>query len=248
VVAVLAAPVMAQRSGFFGSDQRSQQGAGLAGKFDYYALVLSWSPSFCAGIPRDGYDPQCHRRDGKRYAFVVHGLWPQYEKGYPEYCPTRDRPFVPQSVIDKMLDIMPSPKLVIHEYKKHGTCSGHDPVGYFDVTRNLFSKVKIPQRFQGSDQAMMVSPGELVQEFVAANPGLKPEMISVDCDERSGNRLKEVRVCFTKDGDLRSCGRNEDQRRLCSAAKMYVPPVRVPPGGSIGGQPSKSTPSGLRSL
>ena len=42
----------------------------------------------------------------------------------------------------------------------------------------------------------------------------------------AGNRLKEVRICFTKDGEFRACGRNEDQRRLCSAERMYVPPVR----------------------
>ena len=28
-------------------------------------------------------DPQC---SGRPFAFVVHGLWPQYEKGFPSYC------------------------------------------------------------------------------------------------------------------------------------------------------------------
>ena len=46
-----------------------------------------------------------------------------------------------------MLDIMPSKKLVFHEYRKHGTCSGLGVDGYFDLARQLYDKVKIPPRF-----------------------------------------------------------------------------------------------------
>src|ERR1700729_2986492 len=58
------------------------------GKFDYYVLSLSWSPSFCAAnaerpSARSKPDPQCGPRP---YSFVVHGLWPQYERGFPEFC------------------------------------------------------------------------------------------------------------------------------------------------------------------
>lgn len=196
------------------------------GQFDYYVLSLSWSPSYCASLPRDGYDPQCHRRDGKRYSFVLHGLWPQFERGWPENCPTSDRGFVPRPVANRMLDIMPSDKLVFHEYRKHGTCSGLGVDGYFDLARKMHDKVKIPQRFTAvSDPRMFVAPADLIKDFLAINPGMKPDSIAVECGG-PGNRLKEVRVCFTKDGDFRSCGRNEDQRKLCSADRMYVPPVR----------------------
>ncbi|MGI9404557.1 MAG: hypothetical protein ACR2OF_08650, partial [Hyphomicrobium sp.] len=50
----------------------------VAGEFDYYALVLSWSPTECLTSTRGRSDAQCARRDGKRYGFVLHGLWPQY--------------------------------------------------------------------------------------------------------------------------------------------------------------------------
>lgn len=234
--------------GFGAPFQGKEQGAGLPGKFDYYALVMSWSPSYCAGLVRGDYDPQCHRRDGKRFSFILHGLWPQYEKGYPEYCPTRDRPFVPQSVIDRMQDIMPSPRLTIHEYKKHGTCSGFDPAGYYDMSRNLFAKVKIPPRYQNPPAALFVSPAEVVQDFLAVNPAMKADMLAIACDPRSGNRLKEIRVCFSKNGDLRGCGRNEDQRRLCSAGKMYVPPVRLGAPDAPAAPGAKPNPPGQRSL
>src|SRR5208337_2815550 len=69
-----------------------------AGQFDFYVLALSWSPSFCEASAERGsnqatsnqtasnqttQDQQCGER---RYSFVVHGLWPQYEKGFPEFC------------------------------------------------------------------------------------------------------------------------------------------------------------------
>src|SRR4051794_17362205 len=62
------------------------------GEFDFYVLSLSWSPSYCeasaerpstASPTSQRPDQQCAERP---YAFVVHGLWPQYERGFPEYC------------------------------------------------------------------------------------------------------------------------------------------------------------------
>jgi ribonuclease T2 len=212
-----------------------QKAPSQAGQFDYYLLSLSWSPSYCAGLPRDGYDPQCNRRDGKRYAFILHGLWPQYERGWPQDCQTADRGFVPAPVADRMLDIMPSKKLVFHEYRKHGTCSGLGIDGYFDLSRKLYEKVKIPDRFRNlTDPRFTVSPTELINEVVAINPGMKPDNLAVECGG-PGNRLKELRVCFDKQGEFRACGRNENQSKLCSAPSMYVPPVRE------GGQPASSS-------
>ena len=85
-----------------------------------------------------------------------------------------------------------------------------------------------------------MSPGELVDDFLAANPDLKPDMIAVQCGG-SGNRLREVRICFDKGGNFRACGPNENQRRLCSANRMYVPPVRG--GGARANEPDRP-PSG----
>jgi ribonuclease T2 len=38
--------------------------------------------------------------------------------------------------------------------------------------------------------------------------------------------LKDVRICFSKNGQLRGCGSNEDQGTLCQTERMMVPPVR----------------------
>ncbi len=199
-------------------------GRNEAGRFDYYSLVLSWSPTHCATVSRSN-DPQCSTKPDRPYAFVLHGLWPQHERGWPENCPTRDRPFVPQSTINRMLDIMPSSSLVIHEYRKHGTCSGLSPDSYFELSRKLHDKIRIPPRFERPNQALIVSPDEIVRDFLSVNPGTKPESFAVVCNG-SGNRLREVRVCFSREGEPRACGRNEDPRRLCQSRTVYVPPVR----------------------
>ena len=157
---------------------------------------------------------------------MLHGLWPQYERGFPDTCFTARRPFVPQPLIDSMLDIMPSPKLVIHEYRKHGTCSGLDPAGYFAIARKLFQRIKVPADYVNPFENRMVGINEIEDQFIAANPDLKPDMIAVSCGG-TGNRLREIRICFTKAGELRKCGGNEDQRKMCSASRMFVPPVRA---------------------
>ena len=73
-----------------------------------------------------------------------------------------------------------------------------------------------------------ISPEAVVGAFVAANPTLKPDMMAVSCGG-AGNRLREVRICFSREGTPTRCGRNEDQNRLCRASSMYVPPVRGRP-------------------
>lgn len=190
------------------------------GAFDYYALVLSWMPSYCRGEGRTREDGQCET--SKPRAFLLHGLWPQYDKGWPENCPTGKRPWVPGRVIEEMRDIMPSKSLVIHEYRVHGTCSGLDPAQYFEVARELYERVSVPARFLAPDANRLVSPDEIEREFLGANPWLKPDMISVTC---RGANLLDIRVCFGRDLFPRSCGVNEDQSRLCPAGKISVPPV-----------------------
>ena len=193
------------------------------GDFDYYALVLSWSPTFCATRVHSGpNEPQC---SGDRpYAFVLHGFWPQYRRGWPESCETRERPWVPNQIIRNMLDIMPSKQLIIHEYRKHGTCSGLDPQDYFRAARKAYDEIHIPQRFQDPQDYQTLSPGDLESEFLKVNPALKPDMISIDCKDR---RLRELRICFTRALQPTACGANERQDKLCSSRQVVMPPVRA---------------------
>jgi ribonuclease T2 len=90
VISVRFAAGAALLAGLFGvlDPSSAQERQNEPGKFDFYMLALSWSPSFCADsaerVPAGSgqrADPQCGARP---HSFVVHGLWPQYETGFPE--------------------------------------------------------------------------------------------------------------------------------------------------------------------
>ena len=207
-VASISAPAVAQ-------DDRQN----TPGKFDYYVLSLSWSPSFCEVAAERGRESrdQCGARP---FSFVVHGLWPQYEKGFPEYC-QREAPFLDNSLINSMLDLMPARGLIIHEWKKHGTCAGLAPRAYFETVRKARATVKIPSEYLDVKSFLTVTPDEVEEAFVKANPGLSRGGIAVTCDSR---RLSEVRICLGKDFQFRDCP--EVDRRACRRDKLVMPPVR----------------------
>lgn len=187
------------------------------GQFDYYVLVLSWMPTHCRGEGRGRRECDA----SASHAFLLHGLWPQYEKGWPENCPIGKRPWVPAKLIDEMRDIMPSKNLVIHEYRVHGTCSGLEPAQYFGVARELYERVRVPAALLERPANEALSPEAIEQSFLEANPWLTPEMIAVTCRRKN---LLDIRVCFGRDLFPRACGVNEDQKRLCPLSKIAVPP------------------------
>jgi ribonuclease T2 len=193
-----------------------------SGVFDYFVLALSWSPSFCDG--RNGRDDQTQCAPGRNFAFVVHGLWPQYQQGWPSQCPTEED-WVTQANIDAMMPIMPSKKLIIHQWKKHGSCAGVSQADYFKATRLLFEKVKIPARYLSPTADVITTPEQLVTDFVKTNKNLSVEMLSVQCgNSRDRARLSELRICLDKRGSFAACGDNE--ARSCRATSLVMPRVR----------------------
>lgn len=197
-------------------DSRNQPG-----QFDFYVLALSWSPSFCeSSRERNGGRSNLQQCDGRPYSFVVHGLWPQHERGFPRECQV-PAPRLPRTIVDSMLDIMPAPRLVFNQWDRHGTCSGLDAQKYFDTVRKARETVTIPARFQDVTSYLAVSPAEVESAFVAANPGLTQDGIAVTCDHR---RLGEVRICMSKDLRFRDCP--DVDRRSCRSEKVMMPPVR----------------------
>src|SRR3954447_16218423 len=118
------------------------------GKFDFYVLSLSWSPSFCEAASERGKSGRSAQAQyGERpFSFVVHGLWPQYEHGFPNYC-QRPSPRLDRNIMSSMLDLMPAPGLIFNEWDKHGTCSGLGARAYFETIRKARSTVKIPEEY-----------------------------------------------------------------------------------------------------
>ena len=192
------------------------------GQFDFYVLSLSWSPSFCAGAAERGAAPatanvQCGPRP---YSFVVHGLWPQYENGFPEFC-QQPAPRLNRNIVSSMLDLMPAPRLIFHEWDRHGTCSGLSPNAYFETVRKARAVVKIPEVYIAPSTMLTVTPDEVEEAFVNANSGLTRDGIAVTCDSR---RLGEVRICLGRDLRFRACP--EIDARACRREQVVMPPVR----------------------
>src|SRR5215471_919472 len=192
------------------------------GEFDFYVLSLSWSPSFCEAGAERGSGRASNRQCGERpYSFVVHGFWPQYEKGFPEFCQV-PAPRLNRGIVSSMLDLMPAPRLVFHEWDRHGTCSGLSPSAYFETVRKARAVVKIPSDYLEVKEPLTVTPDEVEDAFVKANPGLSRSGIAIGCDSR---RLREVRICLTKELAFRDC--DQIDRRACRREQLVMPPVRA---------------------
>jgi ribonuclease T2 len=187
--------------------------------FDFYVLSLSWSPSYCASLGDRANRQQCDERQD--YGFVVHGLWPQFERGYPSDCPT-DWPLnVPRDLSDSMLDIMPATGLVRHQWRKHGTCTGLSQEAYFAVTRMALQRVTIPTALQTLPEYSRSDPDNVEEAFIEANPGLPAASIAVTCDRRF---LREVRICLKKDlMEYAVCP--EVDRNACKRPSAVMPPT-----------------------
>jgi len=200
-------------------DRRQNQ----AGEFDFYVLALSWSPSYCAAAQERSPDrapaDQCGRE--RSYSFVVHGLWPQYENGFPEYC-AQPAPRLDRNLVSSMLDLMPSPRLIFNEWRRHGTCAGLAARRYFEEVRKARAVIKIPEEYLAAATAREVAPAEVEEAFLNANPGLSTGAISITCDSK---RVSEVRVCLTKELQFRDCA--ELERRSCKRPKLVMPAVRA---------------------
>jgi ribonuclease T2 len=192
------------------------------GQFDFYVLSLSWSPSFCDAVTERSAEsaarqPEC---GDKPYAFIVRGLWPQYEKGFPEYC-QNPAPRLDRNVVSSMIDLMPSPRLIFREWDRHGVCSGLPARAYFETMRKARAMVKIPEDYLDLKQPRTVTPGEVEDAFLAVNPGLTHDAIAVGCDAK---RLNEVRICLSKDLKFRDCA--EVDQRACRRDQVLMPRVR----------------------
>lgn len=171
-----------------------------AGPFDYYVLALSWSPSWCIAQGAAEGAEQCEPQ--RRTGFVVHGLWPQYESGWPEHCRTQARNPSRQQTRE-MADIMGSPGLAWYQWKKHGRCSGLSAEDYFALTRKAAGDIRIPAPFGDLPQDIKL-PAKVVEDaFIEINPRLTRDAITVTCRDRS---LQEVRICLTPELEPRACG------------------------------------------
>jgi ribonuclease T2 len=171
-----------------------------AGDFDYFVVSLSWSPAWCEMTGDGRGDPQCDA--GRGLTWTLHGLWPQYEDGWPQFCRTVERDPA-RSETAAMADIMGGAGLAFHEWKKHGRCSGLSSRDYFTASRKAYRALSLPEVFGRVDRDLTVPASVVEEAFLEANPGLKPDQITILCDD---GLISEVRLCLTRDLEPRRCG------------------------------------------
>jgi ribonuclease T2 len=190
-----------------------------AGAFDYWVLSLSWSPTWCALEGAAEGAAQCD--PAADHGWTLHGLWPQYHRGWPSFCPTQAQP-PSRADIRGMADIMGSAGLAWHQWKKHGSCSGLSADDYFALSRRAYEAVTRPGVFRRLDEPVRL-PARVVEEaFLEANPGWEPDMLTVTC--RAGC-IQEARLCLSRDGLAPvPCGRDVvEDCRLDDALLAPIP-------------------------
>jgi ribonuclease T2 len=189
-----------------------------AGDFDYYVLSLSWSSAWCAleGDARD--DPQCDA--GRDLTFVLHGLWPQYEEGWPSYCRTTERDPT-RAMTAAMADIMGGAGLAFYQWKKHGRCAGLSAQRYYGTARQAYDSIVIPDLFRNIREPLSLPASVIEEAFLEANPGLANDQITITCKE---GLIQEARICLSPDLTPRRCG--ADVIRDCRLTDAVLEPLR----------------------
>lgn len=189
-----------------------------AGEFDYYVLALSWSPNWCAIEGDAKQSPQCDARED--HGWILHGLWPQFHRGWPSYCRTTERA-PSRTMTADMADIMGTSGLAWHQWKKHGTCSGLSAQGYFDLSRAAYTSIERPQILRKLDKSVRL-PAHLIEEvFLKENPGLSPDGLTITCKQ---GYIQEARICLSRDLEPVPCGR--DVIKDCTLDNALFDPVR----------------------
>ena len=189
-----------------------------AGEFDYYVMALSWSPTWCALEGDRRGSPQCDA--DADFGWVLHGLWPQYERGWPSYCRTSARN--PSRADTRAeADLFGSSGSAWHQWNKHGRCSGLQADDYYQLSREAYARVTRPELLRKLKDPVRLPATVIEQAFLEENPQLNADQITITC--KSG-RIQEARICLTRDLEPRRCG--DDVIRDCRATDALLDPIR----------------------
>jgi ribonuclease T2 len=184
-------------------------------QFDYYLLSLSWAPNFCASHPSD-HSSEC--TVGNHTAFVLHGLWPQSNSGAPPMACAPASP-VAKSIVDRMLQFMPSASLIQHEWEKHGTCSGLQATDYFAKVEQAFKSVQVPQQYPDLKRSQKFGVSDVESSFATQNRA--PEKaFRISC--HAGD-LVGLEVCLNKNLEYQACTKTVHE---CSSNQVLLRPTK----------------------
>lgn len=189
-----------------------------AGEFDYYVLSLSWSPNWCANEGNARGSDQCDARHN--HGWIMHGLWPQFQQGYPSFCKSGKRP-PSRRMTAEIADIMGTSGLAWHQWKKHGTCTGLSAQDYYALSREAYERVARPPVFRKLNRTVKLPASVVEDAFLQSNPDMERDGVTITC--RSGY-IQEARICLSRSLDPVPCG--QDVVRDCTARDALFTPLR----------------------
>jgi ribonuclease I len=179
--------------------------------FDFYLLAMTLHPAFCA----DGHagKPEC--RAHRIVPIAIHGLWPEKlaPGRYPRDCggPALDLAPALERDLESLMPGM-ADGLHVHEWRRHGTCSGLGDDEYYRHTLDLARRLDAVLR-PGLTTATGArsSTTALRQHADRVSPGLGATL-TFHCrtlrdapPERRGKPfLIEIRQCVDDDGEARA--------------------------------------------
>lgn len=190
----------------------------VAGEFDYYVMALSWSANWCALEGDARNSPQCDASTD--HGWILHGLWPQFHRGWPSFCRTVHRA-PSRGMTGDMADIMGTSGLAWHQWKKHGTCTGLSARDYYALSRKAYGTVVRPAIFRKLDRSVRLPASVVEDAFLKENGAIEPDGLTVTC---KAGYIQEVRVCLSKDLVPVPCG--QDVVKDCKLRDAVFDPMR----------------------
>ncbi|OQR99669.1 ribonuclease [Achlya hypogyna] len=207
------------------------------GDYDYMVFDQIYAPQFCRDLDNGVDSMITHQNVNKNglkcsgpvtSELFIHGLWPNYNAGYPGCCNVTDTipnqpfnaakfaykfPSLFREMTDRWIDpAVPDPKERLcqgynHEFQKHGLCFGAFGSNYDLAAAQYFRAVlDVADRLDYATQQIAdwaAGGAEPKLDDIAA---LYPKHINVLCSTVAGevpNRLVAVRTCWGKSAPTR---------------------------------------------
>jgi ribonuclease T2 len=128
---------------------------------------------------------------------------------------------VSKSIVQLMLNYIPTESLIQHEWTNHGTCTGLSAADYFAAVRKARDSVTIPDDLKQPAQQLKLRPEDVQAKFAVANPSFPKDGFRATCYQDA--ELQEARICFNKDLSPRSCTASAGG---CSVNSVVLLPAR----------------------
>jgi len=123
--------------------------------------------------------------------------------------------------IEKGAALFPTRSLLRHEWAKHGTCSGLEPLAYLQKTDEALGVVSIPQQLQPFNTPPALQASEIEALFRESNPRMGNHWLAVIC---KGKVFSDVRVCLSKVLAFAGCPRSV--KTQCRDCDIRIPTQR----------------------